>query len=66
MARREEFHAKIAKGSRNPLWLNREYSVPSNDVLEITHKYRVTACDGEFVVLAKELGGSLVPFDKAV
>ncbi len=48
------------------LWRSREYSVPSDDVLELTFHHNVTAYDGEFVVLAKQLGVPLVTFDKAV
>ena len=56
--------ATMEKAER--LWREHEYSVPSNDVLELTHKHNVTAYDGEFVVLAQELGVTLVTFDKAV
>lgn len=48
------------------LWRDREYSVPSEDVLELTHTHNISAYDGEFVVLAQELGVPLVTFDKAV
>lgn len=48
------------------LWRDHEYAVPSNDVLELTHTHKVTAYDGEFVVLAQELGVTLLTFDKAV
>ena len=48
------------------LWNGREYAVPSDDVLELTYRHDVTAYDGEFVVLAKQLGIPLVTFDKAV
>ncbi len=48
------------------LWRSREFAVPSDDVLELTFHHSITAYDGEFVVLAKQLGASLVTFDKAV
>ncbi len=48
------------------LWKSREYAVPSDDILELTCDHHITAYDGEFVVLAKQLGVPLVTFDKAV
>ena len=48
------------------LWRNREYAVPSDDVLEMTSRFQVTAYDAEFVVLAQQLGIPLVTFDKTV
>jgi predicted nucleic acid-binding protein len=48
------------------LWKNREYAVPSDAVLELCFRHRVTAYDAEFVMLAKQLGIPLVTFDKAV
>ena len=48
------------------LWKSREYSVPSDDILELTFHHNITSYDGEFVVLAKQLGVPLVTFDKAV
>ena len=48
------------------LWRTREFAVPSDDVLELTCHHRITAYDGEYVVLAKQLGVSLVTFDNAV
>ena len=48
------------------LWREREFSVPSNDVLELTRRHNVTAYDGEFVVLAQALDVRLVTFDWAV
>jgi len=48
------------------LWSSREFAVPSDDVLELTFHHNVTAYDGEFVVLAKQLGVPLVTFDKPV
>ena len=56
--------ATMEKAER--LWREHEYSVPSNDVLALTHNHNVTAYDGEFVVLAQELGVPLITFDKAV
>lgn len=48
------------------LWINREYAVTSDTVLEITVRHRVSAYDGEFVALAQHFGVPLVTFDKAV
>lgn len=48
------------------LWRGREYAVPSDEVLALTYRHNVTAYDGEFVVLASQLGVLLVTFDKAV
>ena len=58
--------AKRTMEQAEALWRNREYAVPSDDVLELTARHNVTAYDGEFVVLAKELEVPLVTFDKAV
>ena len=48
------------------LWRNREFSVPSGDVLELTSRFKVSAYDAEFVVLAKRLGCPLITFDGPV
>jgi predicted nucleic acid-binding protein len=48
------------------LWRNREYSVPSADVLELTSRFKVSAYDAEFVVLAKALGCPLMTYDGPV
>jgi predicted nucleic acid-binding protein len=48
------------------LWRSREFAVPSDDVLELAFHHSITAYDGEFVVLAKQLGVPLVTFDKPV
>ena len=48
------------------LWRSREFSVPSYDILELSFHHTISAYDGEFVVLAKQLGVPLVTFDKAV
>lgn len=48
------------------LWSSREFAVPSDDVLELTFHHNITAYDGEFVVLAKQLGVPFVTFDKPV
>ena len=45
------------------LWSSREFMVPSDDVLELTFHHNITAYDGEFVVLAKQLGIPFVTFD---
>jgi len=48
------------------LWNSREFAVPSDDVLELTFHHNITAYDGEFVVLARDLGVSFVTFDRPV
>ena len=48
------------------LWRSREFAVPSDAVLELASHHGITAYDGEFVVLAKQLGVPLVTFDKPV
>ena len=48
------------------IWRDREFSVPSNDVLTLTSIHKISACDAEFVVLAQELGIRLITFDKEV
>lgn len=48
------------------LWRSREFAVPSDDVLELSFHHSITAYDGEYAVLAKQLGIPLVTFDKAV
>jgi predicted nucleic acid-binding protein len=48
------------------LWSSREFAVPSDDVLELTFHHNITAYDGEFVALAKQLGVPFVTFDKRV
>ncbi len=45
---------------------NREYLVPSDAVLEMTFHHRLSAYDGEFVVLAQHFGVPFVTFDKPV
>jgi len=58
--------AKSTMEKAENLWRNKEYAVPSDDVLELTTRHNVTAYDGEFVALAKQLGVPLITFDKAV
>lgn len=45
---------------------NREYAVPSDTILELTSRHAVTAYDGEYVVLAKQLGVTLITFDRPI
>ena len=45
------------------LWRNREYAVPSEDVLELTSRFKVSAYDAEFVVLAQRLNCPLITYD---
>ncbi len=45
---------------------NREYLVPSDAVLEMTFHHRISAYDGEFVVLAQYFGVPFVTFDQPV
>ncbi|MFH0880231.1 MAG: type II toxin-antitoxin system VapC family toxin [Lentisphaerota bacterium] len=42
---------------------NREYAVPSDKVLEMANRHHITACDAEFVVLAKQFAVPLLTFD---
>lgn len=58
--------AQVTMEKAERLWCEHEYAVPSNEILELTHKHNVTAYDGEFVILAQELRITLVTFDKAV
>jgi predicted nucleic acid-binding protein len=58
--------AKETMERAESLWRNREYAVPSDDVLELTANHNVTAYDGEFVVLAKQLNVPLITFDKPI
>jgi predicted nucleic acid-binding protein len=45
---------------------NAEYRVPSAQVLALTKESGCSACDCEFVALARDLGAPLVTSDKAV
>jgi len=56
--------AKRTMEKAESLWRGREFAVPSDDVLELTSGHAITAYDGEFVVLAKQLGVPLITFDK--
>jgi predicted nucleic acid-binding protein len=58
--------ARKTMGKAEVLWSNREFAVPSDDVLELTFHHNIAAYDGEFVVLAKQLGVPFVTFDKPV
>lgn len=64
-------HMSLAQAKRTmekaeTLWRNKEYAVPSDEVLALTHRHHVTAYDAEFVVLATQLGLPLITFDKFV
>ncbi|MDK3158031.1 type II toxin-antitoxin system VapC family toxin [Kamptonema cortianum] len=48
------------------IWSGREYTVPHSDILELTHQHKITAYEAEFVVLATQLGVTLITFDKDV
>ena len=58
--------AKATMERAERLWRNREYAVPSDDVLELTAGHSVTAYDGEFIVLANHLNVPLITFDGPV
>ena len=58
--------ARSTMETAESLWRDREFAVPSADVLELGARHDVTAYDGEFVVLARHLGVPLVTFDKLV
>ena len=48
------------------IWRNREFAVPSDDVLGLAFRHTITAYDGEFFVLAQQLAVPFVTFDKLV
>jgi len=56
--------AQMTMEKAEALWRNREYAVPSDAVLEMTSQHRISAYDGEFVVLAQHFGVPFVTFDK--
>ena len=56
--------ATMEKAER--LWKDREYAVPSSDVLELTSRFKVSAYDAEYVVLARRLGCALITCDSPV
>lgn len=58
--------ARMTMGKAEALWRSREFAVPSDDVLELTCHHNITAYDGEFVVLAQQLGVPFVTFDNPV
>ncbi len=58
--------ARTTMEKAEALWQNREFAVPSDDVLDLTFHHTITAYDAEFVVLAKQLGVPLVTFDNPV
>ncbi len=58
--------AKTTMEKAEGLWRSREFAVPSDDVLELTSRHNVSAYDGEFVVLARQLRVPLITFDKPV
>ena len=58
--------AKATMERAEGLWRNREFAVPSDDVLELTARHSVTAYDGEFIVLATHLNVPLITFDGPV
>ena len=58
--------AKATMERAESLWRNREFAVPSDDVLDLTSGHSVTAYDGEFIVLANHLNVPLITFDGPV
>lgn len=56
--------AKQTMEAAEALWRGREYALPSDDVLDLTHGKNVTAYDAEFVCLAEALKVPLLTFDK--
>ncbi len=60
------WQASMTMEKAESLWKRREYAVPSDDLLELTGRYNISVYDGEYVVLAQQLGVPLVTFDRAV
>jgi predicted nucleic acid-binding protein len=58
--------ARITMEKAEAIWKDREFAVPSEEVLSLTFRHNITAYDGEFVVLAQQLGVPFVTFDKLV
>jgi predicted nucleic acid-binding protein len=58
--------ANTAMEKAETIWRNREFAVPSEDILGLTFRHTITAYDGEFVALAQQLGVPFVTFDKLV
>ncbi len=58
--------AKRTMEMAETVWKTRVFAVPSDDILELTFEHKITAYDGEYVALAKQLEVPLVTFDKAV
>lgn len=55
--------AQITMEKAESLWGDREYAVPSDTILHMTSRHKISAYDAEFVVLAQHLGVRLVTFD---
>lgn len=58
--------AKMTLEKAESVWKEREFAIPSGEILELTSQYKVSAYDAEFVVLAKMLNISLLTFDQAL
>jgi len=59
-------HAQRLMKEAEALLRNREFRVESAEVLRLTKESGCSACDCEFVALARDLGAPLVTSDKAV
>ena len=58
--------AKATLEKAELVWKEREFAIPSGEILEMTSQYKVSAYDAEFVVLAKMLNIPLLTFDQAL
>jgi len=58
--------AKATLEKAELVWKEREFAIPSGEILELTSQYKVSAYDAEFVVLAKMLNIPLLTFDQAL
>lgn len=56
--------AKATLEKAELVWKEREFAIPTGEILELTSQYKVSAYDAEFVVLAKMLNIPLLTFDQ--
>ena len=58
--------ARQTMGQAESLLTKREYSLPSDPVLNLTLATNLSAYDAEFVILAEQLQIKLITFDKEI